>query len=93
MVGDSYFVVVRAAKALQDISLGFIDVIKTATKQFTMAYLSGLELIDRGERKRLIIKINNIPSMMALIWMDRDRRCVITTSSSLEEETPYERER
>ena len=50
-VCDSCFASVGAAKALQDISLGFIVIAKTATQQFPMAYLSGLELRHRGKRK------------------------------------------
>ena len=93
VVGDSYFASVGAALALAELQMGFIGVVKTATKNFPMAYLSGLEMQNRGERKGVILKVNDIPIMMALVWMDRDRRYFITTSSSLEEGSPYERER
>ena len=93
VVGDSYFASVGAAAALSELRMGFIGVVKTATKNFPMAYLSGLELMNRGERKGLLLKENDIPTMMALVWMDRDRRYFITKSSSLEEGAQYERER
>ena len=72
--------------------MGFIGVVKTATKNFPMAYFSGLDMQNRGERKGVILKVNDIPIMMALVWMDRDRRYFVTISSLLEEGSPYERE-
>ena len=40
---DSYFVYVAAAKALKSIGLRFIGVVKTATKEFPLKHLSGIE--------------------------------------------------
>ena len=93
VVGDSYFASVGAAEQLDNINLGFIGVVKTATKKFPMQYLSGLELENRGDRRGVIFKQNQIPRMMAFVWMDRNRRYFISTSASLEEGNPYERER
>ena len=92
MVGDSYFALIGAAISLDEINLGFIGVVKTATIKIPMAYLSGLEF-QKGERKGLLHKVNGIPVMMAYVWMDRDRSYFIATSSSLTEGTPYERQR
>ena len=59
VVGDSYFASVGAALALAELQMGFIGVVKTATKNFPMAYLSGLEMQNRGERKGVILKVND----------------------------------
>ena len=86
VVGDSYFASVGAAEELANINLGFIGVVKTATKRFPMQYLSGLELQNRGERRGLIYKENQVPRMMAIVWMDRDRRYFISTPHRLKRE-------
>jgi hypothetical protein len=94
VVGDSYFASVGAGEQLQMVGLGFIGVVKTATKRFPMQYLSRLEMQNRGERKGLVTKnANGDPAMIAFVWMDRDRRYFIATSSSLEEGIPYVRDR
>ena len=43
MCADSYFASVAAAKALKSIGLRFIGVVKTATKEFPLKHLSGIE--------------------------------------------------
>jgi hypothetical protein len=91
---DSYFASVSTAMELREIGLRFIGVVKTATKKFPMAYLSGLRMNDRGERRGVISEDDDgDPIMMAFVWVDRDRRYFITTCSSLEEGRPYVRHR
>ena len=91
---DSYFASVGAAIELRNRQMKFIGVVKTATKRFPMAYLSSVELQDRGDRFGLISKdANGKPSMLAFVWMDRERRYFIATGSSLQEGTPYFRDR
>ena len=68
------------------IGIRFIGVVKTATKQFPMAYLSSIELDEvRGQQVGVILKSNGAPTMMAYVWMDRDRRYFISTASSLQD--------
>ena len=49
--GDSYFASVPAALMISRYGMRFIGVVKSATRQFPMAYLSQVELHDRGDRK------------------------------------------
>jgi Transposase IS4 len=91
---DSYFASVGAAKELLRCGLRFIGVVKTATKQYPMNYLSTLELQERGDRQGLIMKGDNEnPILLAFVWMDRDRRYFVASGSSLNEGSPYFRER
>ena len=48
VVGDSYFASVGAAKQLENVGMGFIGVVKTATRRLPMTYLSKLEMQTRG---------------------------------------------
>ena len=48
---DSYFDYVSTAKELMRLGMRFIGVVKTAPKQFTMAYLQALEFDKQGEWK------------------------------------------
>jgi Transposase IS4 len=66
---DSYFASVAVALELKKIGLRFIGVVKTATRRFPMAYLQGLELQKRGDRKGLIMR-GEPTSLLAFVWMD-----------------------
>ena len=91
---DSYFASKMAADKLKEIGLRFIGVVKTATRGFPMAYLSKIELCERGEKEGVITyDENGIANSMAFVWMDRDRRYFISTCSSLNDGKPYERSR
>jgi hypothetical protein len=91
---DSYFASVGAALELQRIGLCFIGVVKTATHQFPMHYLSRVELQQRGDRYGLVTQSNNGgPRLLAFVWMDPDRRYFIASASSLEPGMPYVRQR
>jgi hypothetical protein len=91
---DSYFASVATLKELKSINLRFIGVVKTATKHFPQAYLSNLEMEERGERSGLIAKdADGIPIMLAYVWMDRNRRYFICNVSSLEPGAEYTRQR
>ena len=74
------------------IGIFFIGVVKTATKTIPMAYLSSIELDEgRGQRVGVVLKTNGVPTMMAYVWMDRDRRYFISTASLLQDEKDYSR--
>jgi hypothetical protein len=48
---------------------------------------------NRGERKGLIAKgEDGAPSILAFVWVDRDRRYFIASGSSLEEGEQYVRD-
>ena len=54
------------------IGLRFIGVVKTATRQFPMSYLSQLELTKHDDTKGLLSHgPNGEPIMLAFVWMDR----------------------
>ena len=81
---DSYFASISSAEEMMRIGIHFIEVVKTAAKQFPMAYLLIIELNEgRGQRVGVVLKTNGAPTMMAYVWMDRDRRYFISTASSL----------
>jgi hypothetical protein len=83
-VGDSYFASVGAAYTLHERGMGFIGVVKTATKRFPMGYLSNLEMQQRGDRHGVITRgTNSATTLMAFVCMDRDRRYFIASASSL----------
>lgn len=91
---DSYFASVGAALELRQIGLGFIGVVKSATKHFPMAYLSRLEFNHRGDRKGLLMKDGlNGSSLMAFVWIDCDCQYFISSVSSLDAGSPFVRYR
>jgi hypothetical protein len=88
--GDSYFASVPAARMMMRYGMRFIGVVKSATRQYPMPFLSQVELNNRGDRKGMVTRggeTNSEPKMMAFVWMDRQRR------SSLAEGSPYKRQR
>ena len=90
--GDSYFASVPAALMLSRNGMRFIGVVKTATRQYPMGYLQRVELQDRGDRKGLVTRgSDGQPSLLAFVWMDRQRRYFISTASSLDAGAPYAR--
>jgi Transposase IS4 len=92
---DSYFALVTAAVELKKIGLRFIGVVKTGTRRFPMAYLQGLELQKRGDRKGLIMQpvAGGDPSLLLFMWMDRERRYFIASAASLKDGAAYSRTR
>jgi hypothetical protein len=69
-VGDSYFASVGAACTLDERGMGFIGVVKTATKRFPMAYLSNLEMQECGDRHGVVMRgANGVTTLMAFVWI------------------------
>jgi hypothetical protein len=66
--------------------LGFIGVVKTATRQFLQAHLSAIELHNRGN-------FRGVYNAMAFVWMDPDRCYFIATRSTLDQREYYARTR
>jgi hypothetical protein len=72
----------------------FIGVVKTATCWLPLIHLSGIDLQQRGHRKGLITRdMDGKPSLLAFVWMNRDRRYFIASGSSLSEGIPNVRDR
>jgi hypothetical protein len=70
----------------------FIGVVKTATKEFPMAYLSTVELAAHGDTKAAIANDEH-GDYLAFVWMDRERRYFIATAGSMAAGSPYRRTR
>jgi Transposase IS4 len=95
VVADSYFASVQAALRLKRIGLHFIGTIKTAMKEFPMAYLGSHVLAEgKGDRHGIIhTDPESGTQLLAFVWVDRDRRYFISTCSSLANGAPCERKR
>ena len=85
----SYFASVGAEEELKRIGLWFIGVIKTATRRYLQNALSRIELQQRGYFKGLTSSTNDGTTLLAFVWMDRERLNFIATGSSLANGTPY----
>jgi Transposase IS4 len=94
VVADSYFALVQAAVRLFSIGLRFIGTVKTATKEFPMAYLASRPMEHRqGDMHGVLSKTDCGTSLLAYCWVDRDRRYFISTCSSLAAGPPCVRQR
>ena len=58
-----------------------------------MATLQEKELSNRGDRHGLIARTDDECDLLAFVWLDKERRYFIATTSSLDEGTPCSRER
>ena len=73
--------------------LQFIGIVKTATKQYPMSWLSSVEMENRGDRRGLVSRDKfGRPNMLAFVWMDWDRHYFVASGSLLDEGIPYWRE-
>eukprot|EP00171_Calliarthron_tuberculosum_P023220 IDg23220t1 len=91
---DSYFASVDAAERMQVSGMRFIGVVKTATRKYPMAELARRPVHGRGDTEYLVRKNpEGDVSMLALMWVDRERRYFISTTSTPADGTPYERVR
>ena len=91
---DSYFTSVNAVTVMRMMGLCFIGVVKTATKKFSMSYLSNLELVQHGDYKGLVARgTNGQPAMLSFVWMDRDHCYFIASASSLDSGILYSQNR
>ena len=91
---DSYFASVEAADEMRKIGLKFIGVVKTASTKFPIRYLSGLEIDGRGKWNTLVRKDDTgNQDMMAVVWVDRNRRYFVANTSSTLDGKLYTRTR
>ena len=64
----SYFASVSSAEEMMRIGIRFIGVVKTATKQIPMEYLSSIELNEvRCQRVWVVLKSNGAPTLLDVI--------------------------
>ena len=91
---DSFFASVATAQKLWEVGLRFTGVVKTATRHFPLSYLSHLEMAAKGEHNCLVSKgKDDDHSLMALCWLDRERRYFISTTSTTKPGAPIFRTR
>lgn len=89
---DSYFASVPVAIELRKMGLRFSGVLKTATRGFPMQALSTMVLDARGYYASYSrTTADGVVDLMAVVWVDRERR-YSSTSTTLPGE-PYERMR
>ena len=90
---DSYYASVHTAESLYEKGLRFTGVVKTSNKIYPMKYLSHFEIAEKGEHVSLVSKPIAGPHLMAVMWVDRDRRYFISSVRTTNGRTPIYRER
>lgn len=91
---DSYFASVEAAEVLRRMGLRFIGVVKTATRGYPMAELGAIEMPARGDHVSYVhTSAEGEVALMAVMWVDRERRYFIASASSAAPGTPCNRVR
>jgi len=91
---DSFFASVTTVQKLRAMGLRFIGVVQTATRVYPTGTLSKLPLEDRGEHAAYVHKtVDGVMDLMAVLWVDRQRRYFISSTSSTLPGAPYERVR
>lgn len=91
---DSFFASVHTALELWERGFRFTGVVKTATRMYPMGFLSTLEMGQKGEHNSMVSRDDpSGPYLMALCWLDRDRRYFISTTGTTNPATPIYRER
>ena len=89
---DSYFASVATALALKEAGLRFTGVVKTAHRRFPLASLDARELGARGDHLSMVhLDATGRPDMLALVWVERERRYFVPTAGSCQPGTSYER--
>ena len=91
---DRYFDSLQACDDLKKRGLRFIGVVKTANRGFCTEKLFEIELARRGLWKVLFALDNeNKLDKFAFVWVERDRKYLISNTSSLKYGMPYARDR
>ena len=91
---DSGFASVTAGAVLFRYGLRFTGVVKTATREFPMRFLSSQELSHRGDHLTMVSESSETsPSVMAVLWMDRERRYFVSTTGTTLHSEPIVRSR
>lgn len=89
---DAYFASETAATQLRAMGLRFIGGVQTATRCYPMQALSTLEMDARGDHATYFQTTpEGVVDLMAVMWVDRDRRFSIASASTSLPGEPYER--
>jgi len=89
---DYHIASVEAAEALRTSGLRFIRVLKTAYRRFPIEILSVRELGARGDHVSMAhVDETGSPDMMAILWLDRRRRCFVATAERTRPGKPCDR--
>ncbi|KAL7462969.1 hypothetical protein ACHAXS_003342 [Conticribra weissflogii] len=92
--GDSYFASVATCKEFATCNIGFIGIVKTATKEYPMDYLKQAEVERRGGMHALVSKDGDgVAELVSLMWVDRERRFFIGNMEGTEQTEPIYRKR
>lgn len=79
---DLWLASVATAQALNRYNKRFIGVVENGTRQYPMKYLSNMKLTTRGDLVSMVSKSDTDNSkLVALLWMDRERRYFISSCS------------
>ena len=92
VVGDSAFASVNTCVQLNKNRLGFIGVVKQATKYFPIEPLSRTIMPHKGQYAGMSTIVDN-HTIMSYVWSDRDRRYFVASAGSLAAGKPYTRVR
>lgn len=91
---DYFFASVKTAKSILKKKLHFFGFIKNATRKYPMKNLSQYTLSNRGHYFSLFSKENVInTNLMAILWVEKERRYFSSTCGSAHAGTPTVTER
>ena len=90
VVGDSAFSSVGTCVQLNKVNMGYIGMVKQATKYFPMKPLQHVILPHKGNYIGMSMLVEE-HKIAAYAWRDRERRYFVASASSLAEGKPYER--
>eukprot|EP00170_Pyropia_yezoensis_P004870 contig_19818_g4884 len=80
---DSYFASVTTAVQLLRMELRFIGVVKTATRGDPMGAFSVIPLEQRGEHRPFLHSTaDSVTDLIAVLWVDRERRYFTSSAST-----------
>lgn len=80
--GHSWFSSVATAETLAMYNMRFISVVKNGSRGYPMEFLSKMEFTNRGEHVSMVSQnAFGKSQLMAVLWMDRERRYFICSCS------------
>ena len=90
--GDSAFASVKTAVALQQHSLHFVGLVKTAHRKFPKKFLDQVDILDRGGCATLTATVDDVP-LIAHSWNDRKRKHFVSTCGTTNAGEPCRKKR
>lgn len=86
----------QSAKKLFEHGLRFTGVVKNATREYPMQHLSSQVMPNKGDHTTMVAECksqNASFKLMAICWVDRNRRCFISSAGSSVNGPPVVRKR